>query len=428
MPSILARTQQLLKPFSAGGGRQCRARLINLFPARDTADLDALSKRIILPSLPVADEDMTRLSISEHGRKLARQECWSDLSHLIQLADDARLSTPGGVPEAILLVMGAHDDVVAAATDELEDGRVPAPDGLNALDAVTQDETAEPGHGYPLALVAALAHLRIARAWLALETPPAGECAATHASGHFTAARDLLAPYDAGALDAPSLAVAQCALAEAPDAGPETVIAAHAQLIRLDPDSPQHMRAFGALLLPSRFGTHAMLEETARRLSEETADIWGQGGYVWVWMDALAASPEALAHVDVAMFTQGLKDILHRTRNQHLVNELAAFCAIEMAADDSAPALPRKAERARAALHGCMGWILSRHLHELHPHIWAGARPPGTAAPRPAAHRALVAEGRRTALRVIAGCFADQLSDGSTIAFSPAGMYRLPAV
>jgi hypothetical protein len=60
-------------------------------------DLDVLSRRIILPSLPVADEDLARLQHWEKGRLLARQGNWVRLAEKITLADDARLCTPGGV-------------------------------------------------------------------------------------------------------------------------------------------------------------------------------------------------------------------------------------------------------------------------------------------------------------------------------------------
>ena len=48
------------------------------------------------------------------------------------------------------------------------------------------------------------------------------------------------------------------------------------------------MRAFGEALLPARYGGYDMLDSEARRTAAHTDDIWGAGGYVWVYLDALA--------------------------------------------------------------------------------------------------------------------------------------------
>ena len=42
--------------------------------------------------------------------------------------------------------------------------------------------------------------------------------------------------------------------------------------------------------------------------------------------------------------------------------------------------------------------------------------------------RALVSKGRQAALRAIALRFAEEIADGTTIAFSSSGMYRLRAL
>jgi len=424
MPSIFTRSQRFLTPRANPGTAGPGARLLNLLPGRKAADLDILSKRIILPSLPVADEDMTRLSLIEQGRRLARQELWDEISALIRLADDARLATPGGFSEATLLVLGAHGDVVAAAADALADGRAPRPDGLAALDQIAR-ETPE---NYPCTLVAAMAYLRIAEAWRTTTTISAAESGdrAAQVRAHSRAARDLLAPFDACELDAPSLAAAACALAEGSGAEIDRIIAAYTTLIRLDPHSPQSLRQFGRQLVTCQGCNPGLLDDHAHRFADETAEIWGNGAYVWVWIDALRDDPTGLGRIDTDRFIAGLQDILRDTRNQHIVNDLAVFCAIAMA-PPRAPKLPRAAERARAALHACQDWILARHLYKLHPYVWAEARPTGLAVQPAATHRALVARGRKTALHLIARRFADQLADGSSIAFSPSGMYRLPA-
>ncbi|WP_371223017.1 hypothetical protein [Roseovarius sp. 2305UL8-3] len=414
----------MLRPLISDMAGRAAPRLTRLLPGRRGPDLDHLCKRVILPSLPVADEDMTRIAIWEKGRRLVRQDHWDELSRRVQLADDARLCTPGGLPETILLALGAHGDVVAAATDALHDGCPPEPGGLRALEEA-QDERPD---DYVPALVAALAHLRIGRAWL--ETGEAAGMAGAsdalrQAKGHTEKAGELIAFFDAEDLDAPSLAAARAALSEGPPNAqiPDGMIKAYRDLITLDPDCPQHMRDYGAVLART-YGDPDLLDNEAGHVAGLTRPIWGDGGYAWVYLDALAIDPNALLAIDPDRFIAGLRALLGNRSNQFLANEIAALCALKMAPGE---AHPHAAEAKRAALHGCLDWVLAQHLHELHPRLWADTETHHSlSTPRPG-HRALIAMGRKRALQCIAGFFADQLSDGSSIAFSPAGMYRLPA-
>jgi hypothetical protein len=391
---------------------------------RRAPDLDTLSQRIILPSMPITDEEMARLAYQDRGQKLARQEMWEDLSSLITEADRTRAATPGGESGAMLLAFGARSDVVAVAEDALHDGAVPDPDGIYALEAMGRDHPDD----YAIALVIALTHIDLGWAWRTI--PEAKGAAGTDGTEarfarHFARAETLLAPYCGLAENAPSLAAAQCALlATAPE--PRSRVADfYEDLIDLDPGSPRHMRALGQNLLPARYGTYQTLELEARRTAARTGDIWGAGAYTWVYFDALALDAGALDLLDTEFFIDGLRDILRRSPDQHSCNLLAAFCAVTMAPH---PDTPRAQVAQRAGLHDCLSWILRDHLHELHPLIWTQAlHSPGAAEPLPS-RRALITEGRQTALRAIAAQFADDISDGSSIAFSPAGMYRLPAL
>lgn len=420
MPSIFARSQQMLRQLTKTKRPKAAPRLSRRSTKLRAQDLGALSKRILLPSLPSADEDMTRMAIWEQGRRLARQENWDTFSSKLQVADAARLSTAGGMSEAMLLIMGAHADVVAAASDSLLDGRAPDPMGLQALEGLLTDRPDD----YTTALVVAMAHIRIARAWqsaiegpLPIDTP--------NGPVHLESARDILSRFDAEALDAPSLAAVDAALIESLDPSPGKIVASYRKLINMDPDCIQYLRAYGPILLSADAKQSTALMREAGMICDQTHDIWGDGAYVWVQIDALAQEPTALAHLDVDLFIQGMRDILKARTNQHIANELAAFCAMCMAPQ---PGLPRAAEAARARLHACLNWILERHLHELHPRVWAEWGQPLATTDPSTGHRVLLAQGREIALRSIAAFFADQLADGSSIAFSPSGMYRLPAI
>src|SRR6056297_3519830 len=85
-------------------------------------DIDALAKRILLPSLPVSDEELARAAHQDRGQRLARQEMWPEICAEIRAADTTRLATPGGESAAMLLAYGARGDVVAVAEDTLHGG------------------------------------------------------------------------------------------------------------------------------------------------------------------------------------------------------------------------------------------------------------------------------------------------------------------
>ncbi len=385
-------------------------------------DLDTLSRRIILPSMPVADEETARTGYQALGQKLARQERWEQLSHKIRDADIRRAATPGGESVALLLAFGARGDVVAAARDALRDGAALASDEINALEAACTEFCGN----YAIALIAALAHVDLAWAWRGAAQRGTKPEARRNAQFHFDRAADLLAPHCGLAENAPSLAAAQCALmSTAADRRQAHIADQFERLIDLDPGSPRHMRALGATLLPGKEGSYNQLELEARRTAARTGAVWGAGAYTWVYFDALALDGGALEMVDIAFFIDGLRDILRRTPDQHTANLLAAFCAVTMREDTGEAAL--SCLTARAQLRGCLTWILRNHLYELHPLIWTQALHPRGAAPLPA-RGALISEGRQTALRSIAAQFADDIARGNSIAFSPAGMYLLPAL
>ncbi|MDT8325766.1 MAG: hypothetical protein RQ750_00065 [Roseovarius sp.] len=398
--------------------------LFGLLRRKPQTDLDSLTKRILLPSLPVTDEEMARATHQDKGQKLARQEMWEELARLIEYGDSARLRTPGGENATMLLSYGARADVVAAAEDSLHDRVVPDPSGINAL----EEMRAEFHDNYACALIVALTHIDIGWAWRATATERRAVEHEAQFHLHFKRADDILAPFDGIDLDAPSLASAQCALLAGRQKPRLRVADDYEKLIDLDPDSPRHMRALGEALLPARYGSYDMLDLEARRTAARTGEIWGAGGYAWVYLDALALDPGALERLDCDFFIDGLRDIVSRKHDQHVINQLSAFCGIIMTPRNGKARLPAGADSSRARIHDCLDWLLENHLHELHPLIWSQTLLNPGLTPALPSRRALVAKGRQTALRVIAERFAEDIEDGSSIAFSSSGMYRLPAL
>ena len=406
-----------------GMGRALRRRLGSRAAVTAT-DLDAMSRRIILPSMPITDEEMARAEYQDRGQKLARQEMWETLTEAIHDADAARTATPGGESAAILLAYGARGDVVAMAEDALHDGIAPSQQGIEAFEGILEDHD----HDYALAMIVAMAHIDIGWAWRHAPESDATRSAGTRGTqfkAHFDRAADLLAAFSGIAENAPSLAAAECALLAAQTSADHNIADDYEDLIDLDPTTPRHMRALGQTLLPDRLGDYKLLELEARRTASRTGDIWGAGAYTWVYLDALALDMGTLDLVDTAFFADGLRDILARCPDQHTANLLAAFCAVTMAPRDDDPAIIGSA---RCALQTNLRWILAEHVHELHPLVWTQALHSPGQSPRLPSRRALISEGRQTALRAIASIFADDIADGGSIAFSPAGMYHLPTI
>lgn len=393
-------------------------------PRMSEREIDALAKRILLPSLPVSDEEIARATHQDEGQRLARQDRWPDLSRRIRRADTERLTTPGGETASLLLAFGARSDVILAAEDALHDGAEPDPAGIKALEEVVEEH---PGD-YPCALVVALAHLDIAWAWHNIAFARTPEKSLTRASAHLQRAAALLAPHDGIALDAPSVLAAGCALSATNETRGRKLADDYAALIALDPESHRHMRALGRHMLPLRHRQPGALDIEARRAALRTEAQWQAGGYAWVYLDALTEDRTALDMLDAEFFIEGMENIIARRKDQHIVNQFAAFCAITMAPGARTPALSRRAEASRAELHDCLDWIVSDHLQELHPLIWSQTLLDPGAQTRLPPRRALVVKGRQTALRIIAARFAEQIADGSSIAFSQQGMYRLPAL
>lgn len=386
-------------------------------------DIDALSKRVILPTLPVSDEEMARATHQDRGQKLARQGRWSDLAEKIKYADETRLSTPAGEPAALLLAYGARSDVVSASEDALHDGAEPDEAGIEAL----EDVLLEDDDSYASALVVALAHLDIAWAWHCIRFESQPEEALARAQHHLTRAEAIMKPFDGEDLNAPSILAAQCALGATEEKRGLMLGEDYAKLVALDPDGHSHMRALGRYMSRLLHKHPNALEIAARKTASQTDAHWQAGGYTWVYLDALMAEPRALTLLDPDLFVEGMENILQRQNDQHIVNQFAAFCAIAMAPkqDDRDTAA---SAQARLHLHECLDWLVTDHLHELHPLLWSQTLLAPAQVPALPSRRALVVKGRQTALRIIAARFAEEIADGSSLGFSPHGMYRLPAI
>lgn len=389
-----------------------------------TNELPDLDKLLVIPVSNEPHEEQLRSYYFNQGQFLARQERWEDLSKLVNLEDASRRTSGGGMPVSELLCQGARSDVVALAEHLLIDGdpeeNKPLSDAISALETILGENRDD----HVIATVVAMAHLDIAWAWrgthAACDTPARNIEAFDL---HCTRARQVLDPFCGIELDSPLVTAARCALLVGNPSANARVADDYEDLIDLAPLQQRHIRALGHHMLPQWFGSYAALELEARRTAARTQDIWGAGAYTWTFFDALLVDPACASVLDVPFFLEGLRDILERSKDQHNANLFASFAAVSipnaarLCADDLA------ASGALDQIQKAAQWIMSEHLHELHPLIWGHAMEGFDNQARIASIDALFKQGREKADQVFMRFFGEQMQKGNALIFTPQGLY-----
>lgn len=389
----------------------------------DESLMARLDQQLILPSADETDEETARAAVQDYGQFLARQDRWQELSALIREVDQSRRATACAMSHADLLCFGARADVIQAAEDAIRDGANPSLDGIEALEELLFDFPDDP----VIAVIAALAHIDFGWAWRGGDWPheiPARNLRLFEA--HFDRAAAILQPFESVVPESALMAAARCALLAGRPLPAQHLADEYEALIALDLLNPRPMRALGHHLLPRWHGSYDQLELEARRTAARSSRTWGNGGYAWVFWDALAIDPGAARIADLDFFIDGMRDILAMGASsgagQYHANLMAAYAAITMdptGLPDTAPDISRNLRR---RLHATLDWILSDYLYELHPLVWAQAAIGHDAHAALPMRKTLVRRGRLTARRTIARHFADEILKGTTIAFSPHGL------
>lgn len=380
-----------------------------------------LRQQIEAPERLESIEDAERLHLRSLGRDLMRQDRLEELFLQIRTLDAERAATPGGHSKAALLAEGARSDIVCAAREMAADGLMAEPPSISGAMELMQALQAEHPDDYAIAVILALTHMDIAWAWRGPEgqerVPPARQ---RLFEMHFARAARVLEGFCGIELNAPLLASACCDLLATGEGAKFRVAGDFEDLIDLDPCTPAHMRALGLRLLPRRFGSYGQLEEQARFTAERTADIWGDGAYAWVYLDALCQDDGAVRLLDTGYLLKGVEDILARRPDQHVVNLWAAFCGLM---GETAPAATGDPDLAgtRAALRGACRWIVADHLREIHPNVWANIRDTLDPEGRVNDPRKRIDRARHDALRTIAAPFKEALADGARLRLTPQG-------
>ncbi|MDJ0822070.1 MAG: hypothetical protein QNJ09_09735 [Paracoccaceae bacterium] len=411
MPSLMRSLTDRFTPSAPAPA--LRAMLPRDMLARDTSHVPPLRPRVDIPVCDPSPAAEDRRKHSARGRFLARQEAWEELGAEISAADAAGQMTEGLEPVADCLALGARADMLEAGRTALAKGELRSVEAtMTALDAILTDLPGDSGVAY----VVAMAHVDMATLWRGCASvrelpPPRREGHDRHLLGA-SALADRFDPFEQGAS---IWAAARCAVLDADPCPAQRVADDYEDLIDLAPHCPDHLSAFGAALLPRRYGTYEILDVQARRMAAMTADIWGLGGYAWVYAGALAQDPGAFRRLDAELFAGGLHDIMERHPSQHMANRLAALTGLTLSGD----ALQ---EGRRARIAQVFGWIAADHLRELHPRVWAEAHVPGQADTVELEAADLTRRGRVRALSALAEHFTPQISAGQRLVFTPAGL------
>lgn len=364
--------------------------------------------------------------IREKAQFLARQERWDCLLTAIKEADHDRAKSATGSSVAELMLYGGRADVVAAAEHALLHGR-PAKDasflgGIEDLELALKERPDD----YAMALIVANMHIDIGWAWRghgALSMLPHENREAFKA--HFHRAEEILDGFCAHELGSPALSAARCALLPAQEHPGDRIADDFEDLIDLDPENPRHMRALGNYLLPKWYGSYQKLDLEARRTSARTYDLWGAGGYAWVWFDAILTDQASLCELDADYFLDGVFDILERQDDQKTANLMAAqiYCAWQASRDvylsggtdgTQATTLRKGFER-----------IVHHHLREVHPLIWGHAEFGFDNRNRRVSLDRLASKGTAIALNAVAQPFLKVIEQGLTIHIGPEGITEI---
>jgi hypothetical protein len=391
---------------------------------RDTKPyVPPLRPRVDIPLRTPCPDAANRMQLIERGRHLARQDAWDELIAETAEAEARAALTPGLLPVAQLLAEGARSDASRAACDAVGKGDlIGAQAILTALESMLEDM---PDSAIPLYTLA-MAHVDVALALRGASAPEMLSAPRRKAyQHHMQAARNIVEVYDPFELASPLWAALRCAVLEADPAPSSRVADDYEDLIELDPRVPHHLRALGRDCRPQRFGTWEVLDREARRVTAQTADIWGVGGYTWVYIGALEMDEGAFRRIDTELFTEGLHNILEAEPTQDMANRLCAFTGLTLGGP-SEPGSPR--ERIAEAF----GWISQDHLREIHPAIWSAAPTQGHALTADETNTSgglsiedCLKRGRARAISSLAQFYAPALDNGRRLVVNETGLRML---
>ncbi|WP_425098657.1 hypothetical protein [Tropicibacter sp. S64] len=387
-----------------------------LRPVSIQRHVEPLRPRIEIPVCDPSPAWAEARALIERGQHLARQDEWETLGREICEADKAHAMTQGLRATAALLAQGARSDALEAGRTAADLAEAETARSIMATLEINREEMPQcPATAY----IVAMAHVDMARAWAGASQPKALSAPRRAAfEWHMSAAARLADEYDPFEMQSALWAAVRCQVLVIDPMPAQRIADDYEDLIDLEPQNPDHLRAFGRDLLPRSFGNREMLDRESRRTAARTADIWGVGGYAWVQMGAIERDPDALRWLDSELFAEGLHDILARHPEQDMVNRLAAFCGLTASAA-SAPGT------VQARISDCFNWIAQDYLYELHPAVWAHAPAPRHESTGEMSHDEMVKRGRTRAISALAEHFAPLLDNGRRLVFTPDGL-RMP--
>jgi hypothetical protein len=127
--------------------------------------------------------------------------------------------------------------------------------------------------------------------------------------------------------------------------------------------------------------------------------------------------------LDVPFFLESIRDILERSEDQHNANLFASYAAVSIPKAARVCTDDLAATATLEQLQKAAQWIMSDHLHELHPLIRGHSMEGFDNQARVASIDALFKQGREKADQVFMRFFGDQMKKGNALIFTPQGLY-----
>lgn len=401
--------------------------LSGTLPGRDTAanamdeptrnppatSLPMLRPRIDIPVVVKTAAQISQASLFRSGQHCARQDRWTDFARILDAADRARRHTQAGLAETDILLDGGLSDILSHAEKCISQNAISE---AVAISAGLQDGIGAANKPPALRLLHAQMQLRIAGMLdrHAMDHPHAPNIP------DIESGRDALLHSTLGIADdmdpvlhnSAAIAKLQCDVIEFRKDRRAAALSAYQDLIDLDPENSNALASMGRDLLPDRFGDLRILDATARNMGDDLSDIWGRGGYVWTYLNAISADPRAAQQLDADLFIQGLEDILDRRADQHVTNRLVA--ALGVSATAYGPDIGLSED-----IRMCLRNVVSHHLKEIHPAAWADAIAYSDRQPM---NNLSDTAGESRAKSVLAHIFSDDITDGNRILFTGDGL------
>lgn len=288
-------------------------------------DQDALDAAL---SVEVLEDELDPLEqVVTHCETLSEEGRWDDL-HRLMASFDARRAIYAGERLVAVAGMGARAlqsrhlqefaDCVAVPVSDINPGE------LTRLELAL---ASRPDDHY-LAGITARAHVEMA--WALRGGDFADSVTDVGWEGyvkHIKRAQDILAPFDAKALNSPYVALIKHVIAPNLEDAAQALNTAFDDYMALDPYNWDVMADHAFHLLPRWYGDYDQIEVKARTTMARTEKTAGAAAYAAFYLGILGRDEGAIMMAEPDLLLQGLRDMInHGERDPSQINGLIAQC------------------------------------------------------------------------------------------------------